>query len=340
MKFKILTALLLASTALHAQDSGLLNLSLEARVDFQQEMISGSTVNDNSGFKGKYLNLRMDGSFNDQFSYSFRQRLNKPLNNASFFDATDWITLTYTNNNWSISGGKQVVAIGGFEYDRAPIDLYFCSEYWNNIACYQMGASVGYTFGEQNDKLIFQFCESPFRRNAANTLNKEMFAYNLIWYGTHGWFESMYSLNMLECMPGRYINYVVAGNRFKFGQFRLDLDIMARTVSMKEFGKDMSVMGEFAWTPMDKLNIFLRASHDRNLSNTAGDFCVLPGTEITRVGGGIEYYPLKNSKNIRLHLNCCYNSGINAGVLKPEQTIIDAGLTWKMNLLNIRRKNQ
>jgi hypothetical protein len=87
-------------------------------------------VKSNSGFRGKYLNVLLSGDIGKHWSYSYRQRLNKAHANQSFFDATDWIHLTYTlNKHWSFNAGKQVVGIGGYEYDRAPIDLYFCSEY-------------------------------------------------------------------------------------------------------------------------------------------------------------------------------------------------------------------
>ncbi len=41
--------------------------------------------------------------------------------------------LNYEIGRWGVQGGKEVVAIGGFEYDRAPIDLYSCSVFWNNV---------------------------------------------------------------------------------------------------------------------------------------------------------------------------------------------------------------
>ena len=221
--------------AVYAQDSELLRLRIEARLDYMQEYVEGNKINNNSGFKGKYLNIRMDGNLTDNFSYSYRQRLNKPNVNATFFDATDWLTLTYKFKNWSVSAGKQVVAIGGYEYDRAPIDLYFCSEYWNNIACYQMGVSGNYTTTAGKDQILFQFCESPFRKNPSNLSNKEMFAYNLMWYGNHGFFSSMYSINFMEYLPGKYINYIALGNRFTFGKFALELDIMNRAMGGSDF---------------------------------------------------------------------------------------------------------
>ena len=324
-----------------AQEASLLKLDVEARVDYMQEYQAGAKINDASGFKGKYLNIRMDGKLTDNVFYSYRQRLNKPNKDATFFDATDWITVNYQLKNWTLSGGKQVVGIGGFEYDGAPIDLYFCSEYWNNIACYQYGASLAWDTESKNDRLMFQFCESPFRRNALNTENDEMFAYNMMWIGSHGFYSSLYSLNFIEYLPGQFINYIVLGNRFNFGDFRLDLDFMNRAVSVKElFGKDFSIMCELKWSPMNSLDIFAKVTHDRNVSENTGDWCVAPGTDITRLGGGLEFYPIKDSKALRLHLNCCYTYGKTSGmtVLQDKQTIIDAGITWKMNMLNLKRK--
>lgn len=134
----ILALMMLIPAFMQAQENGLVNLRIEARLDYMQEMRQGETVNDNSGFKGRYLNIRMDGQLSEHFSYSYRQRLNKPNNSITFFDATDWIHLTYTNRNWSVSAGKQVVGIGGYEYDVAPIDLYIYSEYWGNIPCFRV----------------------------------------------------------------------------------------------------------------------------------------------------------------------------------------------------------
>lgn len=341
MKSNILSVLFaLLSAAAYAQDSELVALRVEARLDYMQEHVDDLKIIDNSGFVGKYLNIRMDGNLSDSLSYSYRQRLNKPNANASFFDATDWLTLTYRFGNWSVSAGKQVVAIGGYEYDRAPIDLYFCSEYWNNIACYQFGASCAYAPSAGKDQIMFQICESPFRRNAAAVSNEEMLAYNLMWYGSHGFFSTIYSLNLIEYLPGKYINYIALGNRFALGRFALELDFMNRAMSGSGFlMNDYSIMGELSWRPVDRLNVFFRATYDCN-KTAAGDFCVAPGTSLIRAGAGVEFYPMKNNRDLRLHMNCCYTDGRSPvrTVLRPEQTIIDAGLTWYMNMLNIKRK--
>ncbi len=333
--------LALASIGLAAQENEMMTLRIEARLDYMQEYQQGEKINDYSGFKGRYLNIRMDGDLGAGFSYSYRQRLNRLNSIESFFNATDWIHFTYSVKNWSFSAGKQVVGIGGFEYDSAPIDLYFCSEYWNNIPCYQIGASGAYTTNDMKDKFMFQLCESPFRRNAANIANKEMFAYNLVWYGSHDFYNSIWSVNMIEYLPGKFINYIALGNKFTFGEFDIDLDIMNRAVNAESLlGKDMSVMFKFQWSPVESLNIFAKCTHDFNNSDEIGDWCVTPGTNITRIGGGLEFFPIKNSKDLRLHLNYCYTDGTNGspvGALLPQQNIIDAGVTWRMNMLNIKR---
>ena len=164
--------LVISTLCVMAQESKVVNLQFETRMDYQREYLDGDAVKSNSGFKGKYLNVILNGTINDHWSYSYRQRLNKAHADQSFFDATDWVHLTYkANDNWSFNAGKQVVGIGGYEYDRAPIDLYFCSEYWNNIHCYQMGVSTTYNNNKGNDSFLAQICESPF-----NFKNEDLYA--------------------------------------------------------------------------------------------------------------------------------------------------------------------
>ena len=338
---KIICTLCLVMSVLcvMAQDSKVVNLQLETRMDYQREYLDGNAVLPNSGFKGKYLNVILNGTINDHWSYSFRQRLNKAHADATFFDATDWVHLTYkVNDNWSFNGGKQVVGIGGYEYDRAPIDLYFCSEYWNNIPCYQLGVSATYTTNKGNDSFMAQVCESPF-----NFLSEDLYAYNLMWYGSHGWYNSIWSVNAQEFAPGEFIYYLALGNEFRFGNAKLQLDFMNRaTEDHAFFLKDCSVMGELSCMVNQKLNVFGRMTYDVNNTNSVGDMCVLPGTEITRLGAGLEYYPLpEGNRNLRFHLYACHSFGKNgnpAGTMQDKQTFVDLGVKFKVDILSLTNK--
>lgn len=334
---KIICTLLMAvgASCVCAQESKLVNLQAEVRFDYQREYLDGDALKANSGFKGKYMNIILNGEINKHFSYSYRQRLNKAHADQSFFDATDWVYLTYkANDNWKFSGGKQVVGIGGYEYDRAPIDLYFCSEYWNNIPCYQFGVSTTYTTNDGNDSFMAQICESPFNYN-----NEDLYAYNLMWYGSHGWFNTIWSVNMQEYTSGKYIYYLALGNEFKMGNAKLQLDFMNRATDNQAFFlKDCSVMGELSYMVNDKLNVYSKVTYDVNNTNRIGDFCVMPGTELTRIGAGLEYYPLKGNRNLRFHAFGCYTTGDNAneaGALLNDQTIFDVGVKWKIDLLSL-----
>lgn len=324
----------------YQKDNEIFRLGVEARFDYLHEAIDGTKINGNSGFKVRYFNLRMDGQITPKFSYSWRQRFNRMNSLSDFAHNTDWLHLTYRpTENWAISAGKQVVMIGGWEYDRAPIELYFCSEYWNNVACYQLGASVAYTTNEGNDTLTFQFCQSPYDHAEA-----DYFAYNLYWSGQHGFFSALYSLNFSQYAPGKYDAYVVLGNQFQFGDAKLQLDLMNRGVSARELLFDnFSIMGEFSYLVADRVNIFAKATYDKVGNNYASGLFLYPGSEITRLGGGVEYYPLghKGNRDIRLHAVYAHTLGTNtnpAPTAVNKQSYLTVGLTWKIDILSAAEK--
>lgn len=319
-------------------DEKILDLRLETRIDWQGKWLDGDNVDSYTGFAGKFLNIRLDGNITSNLSYSWRQRLNKPHKDASYFDATDWIYLNYNLDNWSFAGGKQVVAIGGWEYDRAPIDLYGCGIFWNNIACYQMGGSVGLKVTPA-DKLTVQFSHSPFHTSD----NRNMYGYNVMWNGSHGCFDAIYSTNFLEYAPGRFINYIALGNKFTFDKVTVELDVMNRAASHQKFlFKDMSVMAELKYRPTGKWAVFAKGTYDVNKSGTDADITVLDGTELKMVGAGVEFMPFVNARHVlRFHATGFYSWGRNANsadVMQNKTLTANVGVTWYMNLLSLKRK--
>ena len=328
----LLGVMALCGSMAMAQGDAKVNLRLEARGDLQYENIEGHTIDSNTGFRGKQFNLRLNGNINDSWSYVYRQRMGKPNGDASYFDAVDHINLTYTTGAWSFTGGKQTVAVGGYEYDRAPIDFYFGSEYWYNMACYQWGVNAKYNFGnESNDALTLQVVQSSFR-----SVNPSMLSYNLLWTGSYGWLDILHSVNMLEYQPGKFVNFIALGYQFNMGDFKLQLDWMNRA-DVEHFGfDDFSLMVDLSWGASEKLNVFAKATYDVNKDNVA-DLCVLPGTEVTRVGAGVEYFPIKDSQDVRFHAGYCYSWGTNTnlteGALWDNHSFVSVGVTWKMSVL-------
>lgn len=317
-------------------NTDLLNIRLKARADWQGTWQDGDMEDANSGFEGKYLMMIVDGRITNGVTYSWRQRFNKSTFDSNFFDSTDWLNVTYTVSDFDFSAGKQVVGIGGWEYDRNPVDLYSTSLFWQNVPCFQFGVSAGYQF-TPNGHLMAQVSQSMFHSSS----NRNMYGYNLLWKGTHGIWQTLYSANLTEYAPGKYINYLMLGNRFTPGNFEIELDLMNRAASHQTFlFKDCSVIGEIAYRPAPAWRIHGKMTYDVNRTHTAADLCVLPGTELSMAGGGIEFYPLKKKRtSLRLHANCYHSWGKNsnsADLMQKGTTVLDFGVSWDMNVLNLK----
>ena len=350
MRSALLCVALLSVSVANAQwkdleQDEIIKLGVEARFDYLNQQLAGKQLNDGTGLAVRYINLRLDGTIGKKFSYSWRQRLNKMYSAQSFVDNMDWLHLTYKpTENWAISAGKQVVLIGGWEYDRAPIDLYFCSEFWNNVACYQYGASIGFTTNKGDDTITAQVCQSPYNTAVLN-LNDEgsklgdLFAYNLYWSGTHGCFSALYSLNFMEYQRGKFDIYLALGNQFKFGDAKLQIDLMSRGPKVKNLlGDNFSIMSEFSYMIAQRVNVFAKATYDKIGNSSIISSGLYPGTELLRVGGGVEYYPLggRGNRDIRLHVAYGHTLGVNTnpdGTAVKNLGYLTAGLTWKVDVI-------
>lgn len=311
-----------------------IDLRIETRFDYQRAYAGGTKMKDETGFKGKYLNVMLDGKIGEHFSYSYKQRLNKGHEHKDFFDATDRLALTYCpDEHWSFSAGKEVMLVGGYEYDASPIDIYFPSEFWHQFSCFQLGATIGYDFNQGRDALKFQVTQSAFRH-----ADDELYAYNLFWSGQHGIFSTLYSANLIEYRPGDFINYLALGHRVEAKRWAVEFDFINRATSSHTFFfRDCSLVTDVAFSPFEKLNLFAHASYDVNRTDVAADSCVYPDTEITVVGGGVEFFPLKKRDLLRVHAVYSYSWGTNGnpeGVNTDKQHWCGVGLTWSMQFFN------
>lgn len=310
---------------------------LEVRADWQRDQIGSEKNAPNSGFKGQYINLILKGNLSDKVSYAYRQRFSKAFSSNGMFDATDWMYVTYNpNDSWAFAGGKQTVAIGGYEWDYAPIDIYQYSEYCNNILCYQFGVSASYALSE-NNQLTAQICQSPFRLYAP-----DMYGFNLRWNGSHGRYQNIWSVNMFEYQPGKYINYIALGNRLNFngGHFLFDFTNRYSGGYDTDFFDDFTITSELHVQPSKEVNIFAKYGYDVNEAN-GGDYLVFAGTEQHHAGVGVEYFPIHGKNSLRLHANVFHTWGKNTnpdgGVLQDKQTTFNVGMTLRADLLNIKK---
>ena len=312
-----------------------ISVHFNVRVDWENHLTDlGDSVGYESAFSGKYINFMLNGNISDKFSYHFRYRFNKITSFGEFFNAVDWAYLDYDiNPNWRVSAGKQMVYIGGFEYDYAPIDVYFWSGANENITCYEMGVSGQYTTNDGRNTFVAQITNSPFSSRSIRFEN--MYAYNLAWYGNYGVYRSIWSVNMMNYAKGKFVNYIALGNRFNIGSvLAVELDYVNRYyLGQGSFFGDFSLIGNLIINIKNRANIFVKGGFDYN---DTGNDDVLVGVPVFwpaegivpsksgYIGAGAEFFPLKNSKDIRLHAYWTTNN--RADNFKSHTVAV--GFTW------------
>ena len=144
-------------------------------------------------------------------------------------------------------------------------------------------------------------------------------------------------MNFMQYAPGKFDKYIALGNQFKFGDATLQLDLMNRGPKVKDLLFDnFSIMGEFSYLIADQVNVFAKATYDKIGNSSISASGLIPGTELTRVGGGVEYYPMGN-RNIRLHAAYAHTFGVNTnldGTAVDKLGYLTMGLTWKIDIMS------
>ena len=96
-------------------------ISLDARYGYKHQS-SGKM----GAFSGDNFLLNVDGKIGKHFSYSFNHSLKSSIDEGStFFDATNWLTLSYELGNFTFTAGKDALMVGSFEYDAYELDCYY-----------------------------------------------------------------------------------------------------------------------------------------------------------------------------------------------------------------------
>ena len=305
------------------------DISLDTRFGYSHDF-----AEETGRFGGNGLFLDINGNISPHFSYSLNHRI------ASFegsdlpgFGNTNWLTLTYENDFFYITAGKEDIKVGSHEYDTYDIDSYWemNSQFWNNVSPWQWGVSAGW-YPAEGHTLIAQCCNSPF--SDVEIFN--LFAYALVWRGGWDFYEPYWSINLWEYNKGKFVKALNLGNRLYAGDFSFDLEYSTRCTDLgKAFADDFTLMFspsyEWAWG-----RAFAKVGYEKITENT---YIGLLGEEADPFignnlfyGAGLEFFPFKSCKDIRLHAMWASDSHITAGHR------IDIGLTWKLNLTQAGKK--
>ena len=290
------------------------DISLDARFGYAYDF-----ANTSGGFLGDGLYLDINGYIAPNLSYSLNQRIaSSYYEDNSGFNGTNWLTLTYEIGDFSITAGKDGVFVGSFEYDALDLDSYYDmnSSFYNNFDCWQWGVSAGW-YPAEGQSILIQACNSP--------LAERGLAYALAWRGEMDWYESYWSTNLWQYDSGRYVKSLNLGNRFYLGDFTIDLEYMTRGADIgKMFSEDFTFLTRpsYQW---DWGCAFAKFGWEK-----------FPGEDQIEdnmfYGAGVEFFPLKENRNIRLHTAWSYNEAFIGG------HFLNIGLTCKFNLTQATKR--
>ena len=318
-----------------------ISVKFDARFDWQSSFTHNADAKPSyaSNFNGRYIMFMLDGNISPKFSYSLRYRMIHPSHENSWrgvFNATDWAQLTYRpTKNWEITAGKMLVFYGSYEFDKNPLDVYMWSGWGGRVGCFQFGVLGKYITNDGRNNILFQINNSPF----ADPLSLgALYSYSVQWNGNFGVFNALYSDNLIEYQPGRFINYISLGNQFNFGPATIELDYMNRYGARgTNFFGDFSFIGRVKYNVCDQLTIFAKGGLDYNMNEEVVDLLILPGERNVYYGAGLEFYPIKNSKNVRIH--AFWQSGNNnLGIDGQAWNVHNVGIGFKWRLVAFERK--
>ena len=317
--------LLLAASA--AAQPSISQMYFDTRASFHQEVADGRY---NSQFTGDHFNLNVRGSLTDNLTFRIRQRLNKKVfDERNMFNATDFLYLRWqASPRWAFTVGKNAVLIGGYEFDAVPIDVYYYSNFCNNLyQGFSFGANLEYALAP-GQNLVFQVCNSPLSLGF-----QSIYAYNLAWMGGFApWWNTIWSVNFVEDEFHRTINYISLGNHMVFGGLAVDFDWMNRAgMGQRRFFSDYTVISKIIWS-VGKWNLCTKAGYESNASynvdaqGRAYDLAVAPGTKSFYAGCGVEFFPLPDRDRLRLHAVWFRSSTIGIDNF-------DVGITWRLDVI-------
>ena len=299
-------------------------ISLDSRFGYSHDFSE-----DFGRFGGNGLFLDINGKITPNLYYSLNHRIaNFDGGDGLGFDNTNWLTLTYENDYFFVTAGKEDVKVGSFEYDAYDLDCYWemNSQFWNNVSPWQWGLSAGW-YPVEGQTILAQACNSPFSTVAIGNL----FAYALGWKGEWDFYESYWTANLWQYDKGKYVKALNLGNRFYAGDFTFDLDFATRCRSFRDaFSRDLTLafVPSYEW---DWGRAFVKVGWERVSEATYA--CPLENWEEDMFNGdnifygaGAEFFPFKSYKDVRLHAIWASNSHLTGG------HYLNIGLTWKFSL--------
>ncbi|MBQ0016926.1 MAG: hypothetical protein KBT04_08085 [Bacteroidales bacterium] len=335
-------------------------LNLEARADFDHFSYSNGDEPE-YGFNGRYFNLVLAGDLGGGYSYYFRQRIVADPGATTLFDNTDFLYLNYNHqmehSSLNVRLGKDAIFAGGFEYDAAPIEVLFNSYSWGAYYCFQLGASLVWSFDDDRQNLALQISNSPYvysdftQANFKNEYLSGLFAYSLFWKGQFGHFLTLYSANLFERDRGYFMGNIGLGHKLKYDRWDIYVDFVFHALGYDDWGTNNAVVSCANYKILPWLNVFAKGGYESNHSKYEYSYdeyvasegkllmdCLeLPETDQLFYGAGVEIIPTFCT-DVNLHAYVCnrvikHPEYLNANNTITESSLnVNVGITWHMDI--------
>jgi len=284
-----------------------------------------------------------EGSASDHFSWTLANHwvsagsfktigedianLYKTIGYSNTWNLFDLAYVDLTFGNWTFNLGKNSIATGGHEYDDYDwmVHTGLASPLWNGMPCYQWGGKVTYTTPSEMSSFSLQMTTSPF---GERPFGSGLWAWSAQWSGEYGWFAPLWSVSLLQSQlpgqaPNKQGNWLVSlGNQFLFNDWTITLD-WSNVSDVTEYGfvQGWSLHGDVKYAISDKFEIALRGNFVRPPKSYLDHAMnTVEGMPWWNLGAICEFYPLRDSRDLRLHAVAQYDKmdssfAINIGVL-------------------------
>lgn len=299
------------------------DIVLDTRTGYNRDIANGA-----GGFGATGLYLDINGNIGPRLSYKFNHIIAANYLEAIGFDATQWLNFTYKLGDFGFTAGKLSTNMGNFEYDADVLDAYFemNSMVYNMLDCYQWGVAASWDPDESNS-LSFQFTNSPLATGS------DQFAYNFGWRGGWEHYLPYWTFNLWQHDKGTYMKGLNLGNRLNFGGFSCDLEYMFRATDMKRFGKDdFNIIVAPSYSFGEIVRIFGKFGWERTAADLPYNLAYedYKGGDYLYYGAGVEYFPFKENRDVRLH---AYWAANNYG-----DNMFNIGLRWKIDVTSVLKR--
>lgn len=303
----VLAASILLCTLAQAQgadDSGAsAGITIIPRVDVNPVFYNGSFDEVTLGNSSLYT--LFEGNISDKLSFSVCNHwlsdepkyLYQNTWRSDDVNWCDWAYLEYTPGNFILTAGKQVVTYGGFEIeDNYDFDVHYdmMSGLFNNFQCYQWGLKAGWMNDAESTGLFLQATSSPFGEKPFDAM-----VYSLQYQGYYGPVSLLYSTNLVEDWDGEYQWMFTLGHKVKLGDWNLGLDLSNMVgTPLALISKGVTAFATAIWSPSDKWEFTGRCGYE-NITNA---------TDYMTFGAAAHWFPLRDSRNLRIHAAAAYNT--------------------------------